>query len=161
MAKLYSFTDRKALMMFFNAHIMSHINFASIIWDGASQVNLNKINSLHRRAAKIIAKGHEVSTDSKLKLLNILPLEKQLLFNKATLMYKVHHSEVPGYISCLFQKAPERYSSQNYVLPKPRIDLYKTSLAFSGAATWNSLPDTIKGAISLKSFKNALFDTLV
>ena len=120
MAKSYSIPDRSALMMFLNAHFMSHINFASIIWDSSSKVCLNKINSLHQRTAKSIAKGHQISIDSKLKLLKILPLEKQLQFNKAIVMYKVHHNDVQGYIYSLFQKAPERHLS----IDIRRIEMY-------------------------------------
>ena len=95
-------------MMFFNAHIMSYINYASSLWDGSGEVHLKKLNSLHRRAAKIIGKGNNLTTEEKQKHLGMLPLKKQLLFNKAILMYKTFHSDVPKYLLSLFQKAPSR-----------------------------------------------------
>ena len=54
LSKLSTYANRDALLMFYNAHIMSHINYASSIWDGAGELHIKKVNSLHRRAAKII-----------------------------------------------------------------------------------------------------------
>merc|ERR1711860_237304 len=76
--KLRQFVQQKHLLLFFNAHIMSHLNYASTIWDGCSQDTFKKLNSIHRRAVKQINCSQATSTDEKLKKLNILPLKKQL-----------------------------------------------------------------------------------
>ena len=110
--------------MFYNAHIMSHINYASSIWDGAGELHLKKLDSLHRRAAKIIGRGLQLSTEDKQKELKMLPLKKQLFFNKAVTMYKVWHDSVPSYLSSLFRKASVRYHSTNFILPFTRLDLF-------------------------------------
>merc|ERR1712074_218244 len=81
--KLRQFVQQKHLLLFFNAHIMSHLNYASTIWDGCSQDTFKKINSIHRRAVKQINCSQSTSTDEKLKKLNILPLKKQLDLSKA------------------------------------------------------------------------------
>ena len=39
--------------------------------------------------------------------------------------------KAPAYLSDFLHRAPARYWSNNYVLPRPRIDLFKTSLAFT------------------------------
>ena len=121
---------------------------------------LKKLNSLHRRAAKIIGKGNNVSTEEKQKQLGMLPLKKQLIYNKAILMYKIFHGDVPNYLSSLFRKAPSRYNSLNYILPYAKIDLYQRSLAFAGASIWNSLPSHIKDSNSLVSLKKNVFAML-
>lgn len=146
------YADKNALMMFYHAHIMSHINLASYLWDGAKEVHLIKLNSLHRRAAKIIAKGCQVSTDEKQNFLNMLPLAKQFMYNKGVFMYKVYSNTVPKYVSSLFRKAPTRLKSMNFNLPRTRIDLVKRSFAFSGASVWNSLSLATKNSPSLNSF---------
>ena len=160
LSKLSSYAHRDALLMFYNAHIMSHINYASSIWDGAGELHLKKINSLYRRAAKIIGRGLQLSTEDKQKHLKMLPLKKQLFFNKAITMYKVWHDSVPSYLSSIFRKASERYHSTNFILPFTRLDLFKRSLAFSGASTWNALPVQIRNNQSLNSFKTNLVNSL-
>ena len=77
------------------------------------------------------------------------------------MMYKVWHGDVPNYISSVFKKACVRYNSTKFLLPSARIDLYKSSLAFSGASTWNSLAPLQKDSQSLSSFKRQLFDMLL
>ena len=45
--------------------------------------------------------------------------------------------------------------SRNYQLslPRPRIDIFKTSISFSRAFLWNNLPLTVRSCQSLSSFK--------
>ena len=154
-----SYASRDALLMFYYAHILSHINYASSIWDGAAEIHLKKVESLHRRAAKIIGRGLQISTDDKQKHLNMLPLKKQFLYNKAVAMFKVFHGNAPSYLSSSFKKAAS-YRFNNFVLPLARIDLVQNSFAFSGATTWNNLPSMVKKSRSLKSFKDNLKDFL-
>ena len=100
-----------------------------------------------------------LSTDEKMKALNILPLQKQLYFNKAVLMFKVNRRMTPSYITSLFTESNNL--TNRYVLPKPRIDLFKTSLSFSGSSCWNSLPVAIKTAGTIKRFKMELHQYLM
>ena len=146
--------------MFYNAHILSHINYASSLWDSAGELHIKKVDSLHRRAAKIIGRGLQISTEEKQKHLKMLPLKKQLFYNKAVTMFKVWCGDVPNYLTSAFRKATTRYHSSNFILPLTRIDLFKRSLIFSGAFTWNALPTSIKGCKSLKSFKNQVYQYL-
>ena len=160
LSKLSLYASRNALLMFYHAHILSHINYASSIWDGAAEVHLKKIDSLHRRAAKIIGRGLQISTEDKQKHLHMLPLRKQLLYNKAVAMFKVFHGNAPSYLLSSFKKASSgRF--QNFIPPLPRIDLVQDSFAFSGAKTWNALSSKIKKCRSLKSFKSNLMDSLL
>ena len=74
-------------------------------------------------------------------------------------MYRVLNNEAPEYISNLYTHTPSRYSnSRNYQLslPRPRIDIFKTSISFSGAYLWNNLPPTVRSCQSLSSFKRKL-----
>ena len=67
----------------------------------------------------------------------------------------------PEYISNLYTHPPSRCSnSRNCQLslprPRPRIDIFKTSIAFSDAFLWNNLPLTVRSCQSLSSFKRKL-----
>ena len=160
LSKLSSYASREALLMFYNAHILSHINYASSLWDGAGDLHLKKVDSLYRRAAKIIGRGMQVSTEEKQKHLKMLPLKKQLLYNKSIIMYKVWNGDIPSYLTTAFRKGTARYHSSNFILPLTRIDLFKRSLMFSGASIWNTLPSYVKDCKSLKSFRNNVYQYL-
>ena len=158
LSKLKHFLNEDSRKMFFNAHVRSHLDYASTVWDGCSDNHMKKLNSLHRRAAKIILPNPLLSTDEKLKQLGILPLSKHLVYNKAVFMYKIWQQKVPEYISQLFHRSPSQYGKTNsmYIIPLPRLDMYKSSLSFAGASTWNHLTTAVKSAPSLSIFKDNL-----
>ena len=153
LSQLRHYVDSDVREIFFQAHLLSHINYASTVWNGASEVHLKKLNSLHRRAAKLILPGQSLSTTEQLNKLNILPLDKKLKFNRCVTMFKIHTGKAPTYLSDFLHRATARYVSTNYVLPRPRIDQFKTSFAFSGSSAWNTLLPRLKIFSSLCNFK--------
>ena len=93
--------------------------------------------------------------------MNILQLSEHLKFNKATIIHKVYYEKSPEYLNKLITKAPNRYGSKNLVPPLPRIDLFKSSLSFSGSAIWNDLPSNLKENMSTDTFKHNLYQYLI
>ena len=102
--------------LFYHAHISSHLTYASTVWDGCSDILFNKLNSLHRRAAKLMISDSSLSTDTKLRYLGILPLKEKLMFNKAVLVFKAYKNLAPPYLKQLFIcsniRATSRYIAQ-------------------------------------------------
>ena len=107
LSQLRYYVNVKARKLFYSAHILSDINYASTLWDGCSEVHLKKLNSLHRRAAKHILSDLSIPIDDKLKTLKLLPLTKQLKENKAVIMFKVFNGETPEYVRSLFTRVHE------------------------------------------------------
>ena len=132
-------TDCRKLV--FKTHLMAHINYASTVWSNARKVRFKeKLNSLHRRAAKLILPDRSLSATAKLKKLDILPLRGQFVYNTAVLTFKVHMGWAPQYVCDLLNRAPVRYESKkNYVLLRTRIDLCEVIFAFSESSVLNSL----------------------
>ena len=127
LTKLRYIVDIDTRKQFFNAHIKAHINYASVVWDGCSDVLKKRLNSLHRRVVKLIFPDATLNTDQKLKEMRIMSLQKQPEYNKCLFMYSVLSNEAPEYISNLYTHTSSRYSnSRNYQLslPRPRIDIY-------------------------------------
>ena len=118
---------------------------------GTAVVIFTKLKSLHRRAAKLMISDSSLLTDKKVRYLGILPLKEKLMFNKA--VFKAYKNRVPPYLKQLFICSNIRATSRYITLPKPRIDLFKTSFSFSDASLWNTIPNQIKSCNSLTSFK--------
>ena len=121
------------------------------MWDGCIEVHLKKLNSLHRRVGKLILPDPSRSTEQKMSALGILNLPQQLAYNKGIFMQKVLNNNSPNYLAQLFISHQSHYtnSRNNLYVPRPRLDLFKTSISFAGASLWNSLPQNIKSCISL------------
>ena len=79
----------------FNSHIKPHIDYASVVWDGCSDVLKKRLNSLHIRAVKLIFPDTTLTTDQKLKEMRIMSLQKKLEYNKGLFMYSVLNNEAP------------------------------------------------------------------
>ena len=129
--------------LFFTSHIQSLIDYGSTLWDSASQNTLKPLHSLHRRALKLILLKQSSLEKDDYNKLNVLPLHTRLKYNKSILMKKIMVGNAPPSLSRLFPINPTR-DQIKINIPTPRIDLFKTSLTFSGASLWNSLPYSLK-----------------
>ena len=156
LSQLNKYATTEALKVFFDAHINSHINYASTIWDGCCDDLFKQVNALHRRAVKLILPHHTIPTDDKYKHLNILPLKSQLEFNKINLIHKTLKGNSPSYLLSLLDRGTDRYGSNNLILPPSRIDLDQTSLAYSGSSLYNKIPSYLKNITSTAMFRSHL-----
>ena len=68
---------------------------------------------------------------------------KNLKYNKGILMKKIMVGNAPPSLSRLFLINPT-WDQIKINIPTPCIDLFKTSLTFSGVSLWNSLPYSLK-----------------
>ena len=73
----------------------------------------------------------------------------------------MYNNQTPTYLTEIITKAPSRYNSKKLIVPQPKLDLFKTSLSFSGSILWNKLPNDLKNITSLKSFKKKLHSLFV
>ena len=79
-------------MFFFYA---LYINFHSFIH---SDISFKKLNSLHRRTAKLMLPDPFTTTEAKIQHLGLLPLREKLIVNKAVLVFKACRNLAPQYL---------------------------------------------------------------
>ena len=152
LSKIKHFLNLNSRKTFFYGHFLSLMNYASTIWDSASATNLNMIKRLHKRAVKLILLKSSSLTPTDYRSLNILPFSDRLTFNKFTMMNKIINGKAPPYLNALFVKNTSRHKHQ-LTFPRPRNNLFKSSLVHSGGTLWNNLPFHLKSITNLKNFK--------
>ena len=77
--------------------------------------------------------------------------------NKARFGHKTVSGRAPIYLSTkLFINQSSKNSPRKLNDPIPRIDLFKSSLVYSGPALWNSLPSELRLPVSPSVFKKHL-----
>ena len=157
LSKIRDIANYEAKRTFFFAHIMSHLSYVSNVWDGSAEVHMKILYSLHRRAIKMLPCRVSPKSEISYENLGILPLSKQLLYNKSVLVFRTLCGKSPAYLLDFLTQSERSDSNRRLLLPKPRIDLYKMSFAFSGSTVWNDLPDYIKASRSLPQFKRSSF----
>ena len=104
------------------SHKTSHrLCVSSVGWLRRS---IPKLNSLHRRAGKLILPDPSLSTEQKMSALGILNLPQQLVYNKGKCMHKVLTNNSPNYLAQLFISHQSHYtnSRNNLYVPRPRLD---------------------------------------
>ena len=78
-------------------------------------------------------------------------------------MFKVTHGISPIYITEMFQIKCCNYedtislrsdSTKNFKTPRPRLNIFKNSLSYSGTLIWNSIPVEIRNTNTIDSFVN-------
>ena len=137
---------------FFHAHIQPIIDYASTLWDSASANTLKPLVSIHKRALKLTLLKSTSLTAHDYKLLDVLPLKLKLEFNKGIIMHKIVFGYAPSNLKLNFVSNQNRHSHK-LVVPRPRLDLFKCSLMYSGGKLRNNLPLSIK--LKLKSAHKA------
>ena len=159
LAKIKNFLDLSSRKLFFHGHFLSLLNYASTIWDNASDTNLKLLNRLHKRAVKLVLlKTSSPSKDDYIKV-DILPFKCRMKFNKLMLMYNVAHGNVPQRIQRNFIMNRKRHKHL-LSYQRPKNNLYKSSLTVSGSNIWNDLPPPMKTIHTKKLFKKKLKEYL-
>ena len=158
LSKLRYIVDIDTIKLFFNAHIKPHTDYASVVWDGCGDVLKKILNSPHRRAVKLIFPDPTLTTDQKLdeneETTKTIWIYKGVCSCTGSLTMRPQSIYYYYYLTCTH--TPSSYSnSKNYQLslPRPRIDIFRTSISFSGVFLWNNLFLTVRCCQSLSSFK--------
>ena len=154
LSKIKHFLDLESRKHFYYAHIQSCIDYASTLFDTCSANTLKPLSRLHKRAIKVILLKSSSPVFSDYNYLRILPLTNQFRLNKAVLMYRIMNDLAPPTLSARFQINQSRYTN-SILITKPRIDLVKTSLLYSGGTLWNMMPESIKNKHSINTFREA------
>ena len=119
---------------------------------------------MQRRACKLILGKDYTTLDEARNQLDILSFEETIFIHKAKVMFKIATNAAPIYLTDLFQMRGDMQnlnssqsnlrptSNRNFLIPKPKISLFKNSLSYSGALVWNSIPLCIKNCDTIQSF---------
>ena len=147
---------------FYKTYIQPHIDYCNLVWGGTSQMNLERIFRLQKHACKIILDYNVDNVFQSMTDLKILTVFERLFLRKSTFMFKVKKSETPPYINEMFdqrtydQNMPLLRSalSSYFIPPRPKKEIFKQSIIYSGPILWNSLPSELKNLNSVSTFHN-------
>ena len=143
----------------YNAHFLPCLNYCNIIWGNACKTHLTRIHVLQKRALKIMLRV-QPRTSSDLVYSESKALTVSEIFNVQCLifMYKYVKNMLPEiyqdffvYKSIISQRSTR--NTDMFYLPNSRLSSSSSTLFHRGARLWNDLPDNIRGAATLATFK--------
>jgi hypothetical protein len=131
-----------------------------MVWDNATNYNIQKLQKMQNRAARILTgSSYDVLSKELLRQLNWETLEERRGNKKELLMYKVKNGIAPDSIGNLFnicdnQNYCLRSNLNNFKLDKPNRNFLKKSISYSGAKCWNDLTNDLKSkTMGIKRFR--------
>ena len=148
-------------IIFYKSYIQPHIDYCNIVWGNCPKTALAKIERLQKRACKVILNYNYDEILQAMSNLNIMTVYERIFLRKAKFMYKVSANTSPLYVKELFRKRDvedktipvlRSTTSDHFLLPNPKTELYRNSLSFTGPVIWNCLPYHIKVASSIDAF---------
>ena len=95
----------------------------------------------------------------------MLSFEELVFGHKAKVIFKVTQGISPIYVTEMFQikgcysedaMTLRSDSSKNFKTPKPKLNMFKNSLSYSGTLIWNSIPVEIRNANKIGDFVKML-----
>ena len=164
LSQIRSFLSINDPFLFYNAYIRPHLDYCCVVWGNSTNYNtcIQKVTKLQRRTCKIIIGREYTHLEEAFDRLKILSFD--VFLHKAKVMYKIANNVAPIYLTDLFHMRNinadnmisnlRSVSNRHFVIPKPNINLFKNSLAYSGAVIGNSIPLDIKNATIINEFIN-------
>ena len=150
--------------LFYQTYILPLIDYGSVVWGTTANANIERLNKLQKRAARIILKADFMTPSADMfNRLDWMPVNNRIKYNKAVFTYKALNDQTPSYITDLLKPTAEtcsrrlRSSETNCLtVPRSRTALCDGSFSCSAPKLWNSLPDLVKMAPSLNVFKRTV-----
>ena len=139
--QLSSYVPQNIQKLFYQSYILPLIDYGCNTWGTTSNLNIERISKLQKRAARIILQADNLTPFSlMLEELGWLSIPKRLMLNKAILTFKALNKLTPTYITDLLKPVLESHplslkSSVNALLsiPRSRTALYDSSFSYSAS----------------------------
>ena len=169
--RVRGYLTREAALLAANALVGSRLDYCNSLFRSLSALDLRRLQCVQNSLARIVANTTKYSHITPVrKSLHwfFLPIMHRSIFKVALLVYKFLHSGHPKYFEPSLKPRHSMYrtrrsQSQGVLLEVPHFaSIYKSkkqfglSFAYDAPMIWNDLPDDVRSAKSLSSFRKKL-----
>ena len=149
----------------YEALVRPHLEYACMVWDPHTEVNVRRLASVQMRAARYVCnRWHNTSSVSTmLHELSRESLARRRERARLCMIYKVVHGlvDIPWLQNKILIPNPQctrGFHSWKYAPILPHNDTFKFSFIPHTIIAWNALPPVVVDCTSLNSFRVALSD---
>ena len=160
LASIRRFLTSTATATLVSAFALSRIYYCSSLLFGSTNDVTSHLQRIQNYAVRVILRlPMSSSITIHLKSLHWLPVKVRSTYKIACLCY---HCTAPSYVTDMLHKKPLHTRSSSYTMPllnRPaysKATLGDRSFSFSSSSVWNSIPNDVRCAPSLSSFKSRL-----
>ena len=143
------------------AFVLSRIDYCNPLLFGSTHDVTSHLHRIQNYAARVIL--HLPRSSSITIHLKSLPVKVRSTYKISCLCYHCHSSTAPSYVTDMLHRKPlhtRNSRSSSYTMPllnRPahsKATLGDRSFSFASSSVWNSIPNDIRCAPSLSSFKS-------
>ena len=157
--RIRRYLNEEQSLLLSNAYILSCFNYCSVIWMFCSRKSGSLINTIHKRCLRSIY-GYEANLQDLFSTMNQRSIHSKHIELLLAEVFKSVRGLNAGFMQNFFSMKPLNYSlrkSNLLILPKAVTTTYGTnSVHFQSVLLWNNLPDKIKNAKNILTFKRLL-----
>ena len=158
-----AFLPQETLKTLYTDIVEPHLRYCCSVWGCAGLTELNQLQKLQNRAARIITSSNfDTPSRPLIDQLGWKTIDELLASETKTMVFKSLHELAPQYFCDLFTRNSKsssyvlRNSETNLRLPKKKSSNGQKYFSYRGAKAWNDLPPDTKQASSLNSFKKSI-----
>ena len=160
------FRDRSkyTMLTLYNSLVRSKLEYCCPLWDPSSVKDIQKLENVQRVFTSKVAGCKELTYWERLKMLKIQSLqrrrERYIIIHTWKILNNLTNNDIG--ISFTDTGNLSRAGISAIVPPVPRnvpskvVTLFENSFAVQGPKLWNCLPKSVKGALTLSTFKGSL-----
>ena len=166
LASIRRFLTSTATATLVSAFVLSRIDYCNSLLFGSTNDVTSHLQRIQNYAARVIfCLPMSSSITIHLKSLHWLPIKVRSTYKIACLCYHCHSSTAPSYVTDMLHGKPlhtRNTRSSSYTMPllnRPahsKATLGDRSFSFASSSVWNSIPNDVRCAPSLSSFKSRL-----
>ena len=161
LGRIKTYLNLSTSKLYFNAYILPHLDYCCTIWGNCNNNLLDKLIKFQKRAARLIlSKAMDTPSAELFQQLGWMRFDERAIYKKAILMNKSLHNLAPTYLSTKFTYTSDIHqvnlrslTDSTLYVPKPNLEIYRKTFAYSGSKIWNTLPESVRSAPSLEAFK--------
>ena len=166
LASIRRFLTSTATATLASAFVLSRIDYCnSLLFGSAHDVTFHLLRKQNYAARVILRLPMSSSITIHINSLHWLPVKVRSTYKIACLCYHCHSSTAPSYVTDMPHRKPlhtRNTHSSSYTMPllnRPahsKATLGDRSFSFTSSSVWNSIPNDVRCAPSLSSFKSPL-----
>ena len=159
--KAFHYRDKTVFLQLYKRYIRPHLEFSTVTWNPWTAADVEILEKVQKRAVNSISGLNSSTYSDKLKELKITSLEDRRTRFDMIQVYKILHNVDKVDENVWFKRANvssgrvTRLTANPLNLKKKRTntDVYKNFFSNRVIDLWNNLPDCVKSARNLYTFK--------
>ena len=152
--------DYASRLSIYKSFIMSNFNYCPVVWMFTSKSSLSKLEDIQRRALRFVLDDYTSNYHELLNKANVPGVKIMALRYLAIEVYKCVNGLNPKYLNDIFTIKKCKYDLRDdSLINRNKVSTTSHGLkSFKdyGAKIWNLPPESCKGAISLREFKDLI-----